>query len=746
MNIYPPGTKIANRLEIVSYPKIGGMGVVYFCIDQVENKPRAIKTIRSEFLSDRGTRDLFLREGTSWMNLGVHPNIVQCYRVIEDSESNPEIFLVLELISTYHDRADASLRSWLASRQPLPIQTAIAFSIQCVRGMKHVCKQVPGLVHRDLKPENILVGAEQMAGWNVNQVRITDFGLAAVFQNYTKTTVPLQKSLDPMARTQLVQGVAGTPFYMAPEQWKNEKLGTYTDIYAFGCIFAEMLTGKLPIEGNNIRELQASHCKGQIKKLPNHFPLEVRSLFDRCVAIRSTDRYQSWEDLEKDLNTLYQDIAGTNVPEPTRKVKTEEGAVTKGWSYITIGKSYFTMGEVTVAQKYGESSLEIALASKDKDLQVGSLNLLSGVYRVLGNMKSAVDAAETVVTLATDSREKAGGLGNLGIIYGDFGQPQKAIGYFDQVLDLAHEINDQDVEMKAFGNLSVLHKQLGNFKKAVQYAKQALEYTKLQGDLRGECLQLLNLGSAYIEAGNANDSLKHYKQALDIARQIGARKEEGDILSGLSACYFRGRNISQAISCSQEALAIYKEIGDRGGEGSTLGNLANAYASLGRIPEAKQSYEEALAIAKSIGNRMAEAAMYMNLGVLFAQAGNPGDAVDYCRKAEVIYNEMGNVDLANRVRSFRMIAEKSLGNARGGNLSNPDPNAIIVEMMNHGLDAFLQAQTKDEMSNAVKQNPVMISPEFIARLERLGWFEFSFRRKAALKEKISWLRDVSAGR
>jgi tetratricopeptide (TPR) repeat protein len=602
--------------------------------------------------------------------------------------------------------------------------------------MKHACKKVPGLVHRDLKPENILVGAEQMAGWNVSQVRITDFGLAAVFQNYKNINVPLQKSLDPMARSQLVQGVAGTPLYMAPEQWKNEQLGTYTDIYAFGCIFAEMLTGKLPIEGNNIRELQTSHCKGQVKKLPNHFPLKARSLFDRCVALKPIDRYQSWEDLEKDLNTLYQSIAGTNVPKPAPRVKTGEDDIAKGWSYVTIGKSYFTMGEVTAAQKYGQSSLNIALASKDKGLQSGSLNLLSGVYRVLGDINRAIDAAETVIALATDPREKVGGLGNLGNIYGDFGQPQKAIGYFDQVLELSHEIKDQDTEMKALGNLSVVYKQVGNFKKAVQYAKQALEHAKLQGDLRGECLQLVNLGSAFIEEGNANDSLKHYKQALGIARQIAARKEEGDILSGLSACYFRVHDIPQAISCSQEALVIYKETGDRGGEGSTLGNLANAYASLGRIPEAKQFYEEALVIAKSIGNRMAEAAMCMNLGVLFAQAGNPKDAVDYCRKAEALYNELGNLDLVNRVRSFRLMAEKSLA----------DPNAVILEMMNRALDAFLQAQTKDEMNNAVKQNPVMISSEFITRLQRLGWFEFSFRRKAALKEKISWLKDISAGR
>ncbi len=117
MTIYTSGNVIANRYEVVQGPSeksslAGGMGFVYLCMDHREDRPVALKTFRPEYLPDRTARDRFLREGTTWVNLGQHPNIVRCYGV-ERIGDGREIFLLLELVTAERNRRDASLRSWL---------------------------------------------------------------------------------------------------------------------------------------------------------------------------------------------------------------------------------------------------------------------------------------------------------------------------------------------------------------------------------------------------------------------------------------------------------------------------------------------------------------------------------------------------------------------------------------------------------------------------------------------------------
>ncbi len=108
MQNYPIGTKIGSY-EIVTPPQEGGMGAVYFCLDHNNgSRPVALKTFKPEFLPDRSARDRFLREGTTWVGLGSHPNIVRCHTV---EYIDPVAFLVLELIAKEPDRQDASLRS-----------------------------------------------------------------------------------------------------------------------------------------------------------------------------------------------------------------------------------------------------------------------------------------------------------------------------------------------------------------------------------------------------------------------------------------------------------------------------------------------------------------------------------------------------------------------------------------------------------------------------------------------------------
>ena len=249
MAIYQPGTMIG-QYEVASKPMMGGMGVVYFCLDHRNNeKPVALKTFLPELLPDREARDRFLREGTAWVNLGSHLHIVRCHKV---EYIDPTAFLVLELISKEQGMEDASLRSWMGS--PMKLDKALLFALQIARGLKHATTKIQGFVHRDLKPENVLVGADILPDTNVNRLRVTDFGLATMLEDESGRLTDEEDGA--IGKTHLTRGIVGTPLYMAPEQWKGEKVGVYTDVYALGCILYELLTGQRVVDGRSIGDLK----------------------------------------------------------------------------------------------------------------------------------------------------------------------------------------------------------------------------------------------------------------------------------------------------------------------------------------------------------------------------------------------------------------------------------------------------------------------------------------------------------
>ena len=290
---------------------MGGMGVVYFALDHGnDGRPVALKTFRPDCLPDRAAQDRFLREGTAWVDLGNHPHIVRCYKV---EYINPTAFLVLELIAKEQNMPDASLRSLLIPGHPLPVGQALLFALQIARGMQHATKNIPGFVHRDLKPENILVGIDKLPGTKINRLRVTDFGLAkTVAGSGAPVTTRNAEELKPN-QIQFTRGV-GTPLYMAPEQWKGEPVGVFTDVYAFGCILYEMLSGRRTAEGKTITELQISHCSGKLQPIPMNLFGDMYDLLAKCLTLKPSQRYRNWEELTKDIERSYFKQIGVSAP------------------------------------------------------------------------------------------------------------------------------------------------------------------------------------------------------------------------------------------------------------------------------------------------------------------------------------------------------------------------------------------------------------------------------------------------
>ena len=716
MNMYPSGTRIAGRYEVAGHPLMGGMGIVYLCMDHQEDRPVALKTFRPKFLPDRATRDRFLREGSTWVDLGRHPHIVRCYGV-ERVGDGREVYLALEMVAQEQGRQDASLRSWLTSGQPLPVEQALLFALQITRGMKHATENIPGFVHRDLKPENVLVGADRLSSLDTNRLRVTDFGLAniLVVANTEGMTAPPDAAppsfVDPepsrrvsspsISRTQLTHGIVGTPQYMAPEQWMRGQMGVYTDVYALGCILVEMLTGKRAVLGDNLLALEQAHCEGQVQALPASLPEAVISLVEVCLKLEPGARYAEWGVLETALGNVWKQINGQELPAdgvPQQLEREERIAV--GWSYCNIGVSYLDIGKADVARGYFERARSVGQVEGEHYLE-------------------------------------AAGLGNLGTAYFALGDAQRAIGFFEQVLDISREIGDRGGEGVVLGNLGNAYLNLGDAQGAIGFHEKALTITREIGDRGGESAALGNLGVVYKILGDTRRAIGFYEQHLDIAREIGDRHGEGNALGNLGNAYAALGDVRRAIGFYEHRLEIARDIGDRRGEGNALGNLGNAYLTLGEARRAIGFYKQALEIRREIGDMMGAAADSFNMANLYVQEGEPQKALSLAQEAALIFSQIGHTQNAQSAQ--RLVTKLQGGDvlavgAPASNAENPAQQAFAV---------FQRASSTEEMRAAVSEYPFMTDAQFIVANEQVITQQALPEHQPAFEQRLTWLKQIA---
>jgi serine/threonine protein kinase len=628
------------QYEVVSKPLMGGMGIVYFCLDHGNyKKPVALKTFRPEFLPDRDARDRFLREGTAWVNLGNHPHIVRCHKV---EYIDPTAFLVLELISKEQGMEDASLRSWMGS--PMKIEQALLFALQIARGLQHATTRIQGFVHRDLKPENVLVGADTLPGTNVNRLRVTDFGLATILKDEISGLVD-----GAIGRTHLTRGIVGTPLYMAPEQWMGGTLGIYTDIYALGCILYEMLTSNPVVSGQNISDLQSAHCSGNLSALPEKLPRELKTFLRNCLALQLKERCQTWAESAHEIEQIYMALTGRSALGEMKAMEaSREDLKQEGWSYNAIGAAYLDLGKTEAAAVYIEKALSVVHQIGDQNGEHAAINNLGTVYFASGDMQRALRYFDQALLLSrknNDRPREGRDLNNIGEAYRNLGNAQKAIDHYEQALAIAREASDLEGEGTTLNNLGlVIHKNLSNVKKAIIYYQQSLSIRSQIGDRRGEGHTLDNLGMAYSSMGDFTQATIFYKKSLAVAREIGDRLGESHALGNLGVAYKNLGNQEQAIIHHEEHWKIAREIGDRIGESNALGNLGTTYMSMGNTQRAIGYYEQRIKIAREIGDRIGECNSLGNLGSAYWIMDDVQQALDNFEQGLTIANEIGAID------------------------------------------------------------------------------------------------------
>jgi serine/threonine-protein kinase len=214
------GKRVGN-FEITEMIGRGGMGVVFLANDTKLKRCVAIKSIGAKLAADQTARMRFKREAELLASLN-HPNIAVIHDIIEDEAGIG--YLVLEYVP-------GETLSRRIAREPLTIEQALSIGRQIASAVSAAHKK--GIVHRDLKPGNIKITPD-------GQVKVLDFGLAKPYTGEKEN-----------AETTATQRhhIMGTPAYMSPEQARGQSADHRTDIWSFGCIIYQMLTGKLPFEG-----------------------------------------------------------------------------------------------------------------------------------------------------------------------------------------------------------------------------------------------------------------------------------------------------------------------------------------------------------------------------------------------------------------------------------------------------------------------------------------------------------------
>ncbi len=285
----------------------GGMGEVYRAKDQKLGRDVAIKVLPEEFAKDADRVARFQREAKLLASLN-HNNIASIYGL---EESDGIHFLVLELIEgdTLADRL---------KRGAIPVEESLKLALQIAEALEAAHEK--GVIHRDLKPANIKVTQD-------GKIKVLDFGLAKAFGGDSEDINLSNSPTLSVAATQ--QGIIlGTAAYMSPEQASGETVDRRTDIWAFGVVLFEMLSGRSLFEGNNVSQTLASVIKSepQWQSLPPNLHPRIRLLLERCLEKESANRYSGISDARVDLQKVLSDPSGvfsqsSVIAKPRRKLR-----------------------------------------------------------------------------------------------------------------------------------------------------------------------------------------------------------------------------------------------------------------------------------------------------------------------------------------------------------------------------------------------------------------------------------------
>ena len=270
-----PGTYLQERYEILEKIGSGGMSVVYKAKCHTLNRLVAIKVLKEEFASDENFVSKFKMEAQAAARLS-HPNIVNVYDVVDEENLH---YIVMELIE------GITLKSYIEKKELLDSKEAIGIAIQVAQGIAAAHEQ--HIIHRDIKPQNMIISKD-------GKVKVADFGIARAVSSQTVNS----------------SAAVGSVHYISPEQARGGYCDERSDIYSFGITLYEMVTGRVPFEGDNTVAVALAHLEDPVVPPGDYNPQVYSGLEDiilKCTKKKPDRRYGSMEEVIHDLRRVLMD-------------------------------------------------------------------------------------------------------------------------------------------------------------------------------------------------------------------------------------------------------------------------------------------------------------------------------------------------------------------------------------------------------------------------------------------------------
>ena len=262
------GSFLSDRYEILSKVGAGGMSDVYKAKDHILSRFVAIKVLKQEFSEDSSFVTKFRAEAQSAAGLE-HPNIVNIYDV---GSENGLYYIVMEYVE------GITLKTYIEKKGQLSFKESASIAIQVARGIEAAHNK--NIIHRDIKPQNIIISTE-------GKVKVTDFGIAKATSSNT-----------------ISSDVMGSVHYASPEQARNGFVDGRSDIYSLGIVMFEMVTGRVPFDGETTVAVALQHLQEEIarpSKYAPDLPISFEKIILKCTQKTPDRRYQTIEELLADI-------------------------------------------------------------------------------------------------------------------------------------------------------------------------------------------------------------------------------------------------------------------------------------------------------------------------------------------------------------------------------------------------------------------------------------------------------------
>lgn len=335
-----------NRYRILGLVGEGGMAKVYKAEDRLLERAVAVKVLREQYASDQAFVERFRQEARSAAGLA-HPNIVSVYDVGIDGNWN---YIVMEYVE------GPSLKDLILQGAPFTNVRAVDIGLQILSALSFAHEK--GIVHRDIKPQNILISSNGTA-------KVTDFGIAraATGAQLTETGV-----------------VLGTVHYFSPEQARGDTATPASDIYAIGVVLYEMLTGRLPFQGDSTLAIALKHVQEQPQppsKINPRIPPSIENIIVKAMAKEPAARYPSAEVMKQALTNYRQ--MGEQMTAPVSMIPATSPVQGKSVSVTPIGISRIDQ------KKRGIDWFLITLAVLILGFVIASIPVAAKVYELYFN-------------------------------------------------------------------------------------------------------------------------------------------------------------------------------------------------------------------------------------------------------------------------------------------------------------------------------------------------------------------------